>query len=171
MVCGLSLGVPSATPQVEESDDAAAAAAEGSGSDSGDSGASADSGLTGKQGGLSAGELERQARAQEAGSLHGMDLSHDLGLASHDGLETSFTNYVRGYIGCLGLCLCVDFCVYVSTSVSTWAGTWAVCDVGSLRPSCLSLVFWPPVSALVGARSLCVLGQRGRGARTQLLDP
>ena len=113
MECGLSLGVPSATPQVEESDDAAAAAAEGSGSGSGDSGASADSGLTGKQGGLSAGELERQARAQEAGSLHGMDLSHDLGLASHDGLETSFTNYVRGYIGCLGLCLCVDFCVYV----------------------------------------------------------
>ena len=54
-------------------------------------------------GGCTAGELERQASAEEAGRRHGVDLSHDLALASSDGLETSFTNYVRGYIGCLGL--------------------------------------------------------------------
>lgn len=49
-----------------------------------------------------AGELERKANEEEAGHGHGVDLSHDLALASSDGLETSFTNYVRGYIGCLG---------------------------------------------------------------------
>ena len=54
-------------------------------------------------GGCTAGELERQASAEEAGQGHGVDLSHDLALASSDGLETSFTNYVRGYIGCLGV--------------------------------------------------------------------
>jgi len=40
-------------------------------------------------------------RREEGQALKGMSLSHPLALASSDGLGSSFTNYVRGYIGCL----------------------------------------------------------------------
>jgi len=63
--------------------------------------------FTGKHGGMSAGEDHgRQAAAAGAESEeHGVDLMHNLALASADAFESSFTNYVQGYIGCLGACV------------------------------------------------------------------
>lgn len=45
------------------------------------------------------------------GPVVGIDLSHPWELASACGLKTSFTNYVRGYIGCL------DYVLYQSTQL------------------------------------------------------
>lgn len=58
--------------------------------------------LTGKQGGVGVGEEERRQAAEIEREERGVELKHDLALASPDAFETSFTNYVRGYIGCLG---------------------------------------------------------------------
>jgi mRNA deadenylase 3'-5' endonuclease subunit Ccr4 len=51
----------------------------------------------------------------------GVSLRHDLVLASCDALVTSFTNYVRGYIGCL------DYIFYEATRLR-------VRQVAVLRP-------------------------------------
>jgi len=69
--------------------------------------------FTGKQGGMSPGEDHRRQAAAAGAEReeHGVDLMHNLALASADAFESSFTNYVQGYIGCLGACVwCVSEC-------------------------------------------------------------
>ena len=81
---------------------------EGGGGGEGTGGSEAAS-LTGKQGGVGEGEEQRRRSAMAERDARGVDLRHDLVLASSDELTTSFTNYVRGYIGCL------DYIFYEAT--------------------------------------------------------